>query len=150
MRTRRLALFLAALLALSLAGCGRLPFLPKERIDQPLFVFLGEEAFAEGFEANFPVEVAVSYTSVAGEERRVSSDPQVIRDVFNALKEIVVLSEEGPAHTDDYLDYSFSFADGGGLGFSFQSGMLHRMETLYALSGMAELENALPPPWVLP
>lgn len=115
----------------------------------PLFEFLNDPAitaFAQSFETDFPVSVAVLYQNVGGGEPITKDEERVIRAVFTALSKMVVMKEAGPGHTDDYLTYTFRMKDGKSVSFSFQSGMLDMDMALYEIVGYKELLKALRPP----
>ena len=109
--------------------------------------------FAQSFDANFPVSVSVLYQNVGGGEPYAVTDEATIRAVFDALQNIEVTGENGWAHTDDYLTYSFGMKDGSSMKFTFQSGCFNgRGERLFSLRGFDALAAALsyPPDWEPP
>jgi len=109
--------------------------------------------FAENFKSNFPVSVSVLYQNVGGGQPYTVTDEKMIRDVFEALKNIEVVEENGMAHTDDYLTYYFTMADNSSIQFTFQSGCyIGRRDNLLSLTGFGALSAALdyPPDWEPP
>jgi hypothetical protein len=122
----------------------------------PLFAYLNNPdvyALDANFETDFPVSVSVLYQNVGGGSPYTATDEATIRAVFAALKNISVTGEAGSAHTDDYLTYYFTMADGGGMEFTFQSGCyIGHNETLLSLEGFNALAEALsyPPDWEPP
>ena len=166
--------------AIFLAGCNGVP-LPEDKPGEarqtdkpisvpennpgyplPLFTFIdgGQESkktpcadFAEGFETDFPVSVSVLYQNVGGGEPYAVADEATIRAVYEALQNIEVTGENGWAHTDDYLTYSFKMNNGNSISFHFQSGSYHgRSDRLFSLSGFGALLEALdyPSDWEPP
>ncbi|MDR0840368.1 MAG: hypothetical protein LBN26_03150 [Christensenellaceae bacterium] len=122
----------------------------------PLFEYLNNpaiHALDANFETDFPVSVSVLYQNVGGGSPYTVTDEATIRAVFAALKNLSVTGEGGFAHTDDYLTYYFTMADGGSMQFTFQSGCyIGHNETLLSLEGFRALTEALsyPPDWQPP
>lgn len=117
------------------------------RVGTPLFEYLNNPeitAFAENFAEDFPVSVSVVYESITGGIPYTVTNPEVIRAVFDALAGITVLAEVGAAHTDDYLNYYFTMADGRIIrGFEFQQGRLVDRWAVHAISGFDALTRVL-------
>jgi predicted secreted protein len=120
---------------------------PKEGI--PLLEYLNDKAlttFAEHFDEDFPVSVSVRYDGESSGTPFTVTDPEIIRAVFEALRNIIVVGEwPASGHTDDYLNYYFEMADGRRIyGFEFQDGMLldARMG-LHEIIGFDVLQNVL-------
>ena len=120
-------------------------------IGTPLFTYLGAhiEAFAENFDTDFPVSVSVRHDTEASGIPFETTRSATIRAVFIALRTITVIGEGGPAHTDDYLVYTFKMADGREYAFSFQQGYLlegtsHGQQIL--IDGFDALAAVLSPP----
>ncbi|MCL2544442.1 MAG: protease inhibitor I42 family protein [Clostridia bacterium] len=120
----------------------------------PLLEYLDDPAltaFAERFDEDFPVSVSVRHDGEASGTPVTVTDPEVIRAVFEALGNIVVLGEwPVSGHTDDYLNYYFEMADGRIMyGFEFQGGMLlDAWMGLHEIIGFDALQNALPSPGI--
>jgi len=116
----------------------------------PLLAFLDNPAltaFAEHFEEDFPVSVAVRHDGEASGVPVVVTDPEIIRAVFESLRNITVIGEwPVSGHTDDYLNYYFEMTDGRSIyGFVFQSGMLlDETMGLHVITGFDMLQRALP------
>jgi len=117
-----------------------------------LFEFLDDpelSLFVEDFEADFPVSVSVRHDGEAGGVPLTVTDPEIIRAVFEALREISILGEwQESGHTDDSLNYYFEMADGRIIGgFVFQDGkLMDEWMGLYEIFGFDELQDALPDP----
>lgn len=118
----------------------------------PLFEHLANPvltAFAMNFETDFPVSVSVRHDGEAGGTPVTLTDPETVRAVFVALRQITVLGQwPASGHTDDYLNYYFEMADGRVIyGFEFQDGMLlDEGLGLYEITGFDALQRALPDP----
>lgn len=120
----------------------------------PLFEYLADPAlvaFAMNFETDFPISVSVRHDGEAGGIPVTATDPETIRAVFEALRQMTVLGEwPASGHTDDYLNYYFEMANGSEIyGFAFQDGMLLDGGLgVYEISGFEALQRALPDPWL--
>ncbi len=118
----------------------------------PLFWFLDDLTvswFVDNIKTNFPVSVSVRHDGEGSGEPVTSTDPATIQAVFDALCNISVLEENVKnGHTDDYLNYYFTLADGTVIsGFEFQDGMLlDAWMGLYEITGFDALQRALPDP----
>lgn len=146
-----IALALAAAMCFSMAGSDG----NRMRADQPgipLFEHLNDPAlaaFAQSFEANFPVSVSVRHDGEASGTPVTVTAPETIRAVFEALRQITVLCEAPVSgHTDDCLNYYFEMADGSVVyGFQFQDGMLlDEWMGLHVITGFDALQEALADP----
>ena len=146
MRIKRYCAFLLALtfalgLALSLFGCHVVN-------KKPLFEYLGEDAlaFADAFRNEGALSLTVRYDGEASGEPYTTKDEQTILAAFNALDNMIVISDGGSGHTDDYLVYYFEMHDGSYFYFNFQKGyyLTDRME-LIGITGFDELITAFPP-----
>jgi len=126
--------------------------LPQEGL--PLLEYLNDPiliAFAENFEEDFPISVSVRHDGEASGTPTTVTDPETIRAVFEALRNITVLGDwPVSGHTDDYLNYYFEMPDGKFVyGFEFQDSMLlDSWMGLHEITGFDTLQRALPDPGV--
>jgi len=124
------------------------------KVGVPLLEYLNDPVlttFAEHFDEDFPMSVAVRYDGESSGTPFTVTDPEIIRAVFEALRNIIVVGEwPASGHTDDYLSYYFEMADGRSIyGFEFQDGMLldARMG-LHEIVGFDALQSVLSDPGV--
>jgi hypothetical protein len=151
---KRFALLAALAVLLALAGCrdgadSEAGTTTKRVARLPLFEYIGEDAmaFAEHFEDDFPVSVTVRYETVAGGEPYETESRETIRAVFEALRNMTVVSDNGSGHTDDYLTYTFAMIDGRRHVFTFQTGCyLGDRGHLLGVEGFGALQAALSAP----
>lgn len=141
---------LLGILVVALAAAAGLAGIVRQPDGVPLFAYLNDpelNAFAENFERDFPVSVSVRHDTEGSGAPVTSADPETIRAVFKALSEMTVLPRTEGGHTDDYLYYIYTMADGRTIWTcTFQSGMLLDGDMwLHALTGYDALIEALPP-----
>jgi hypothetical protein len=152
---RLVALISTLVMTFALGGCqgsisGEIESTEKPIARVSLFEYIGDDAaaFAERFEEDFPVSVSVRHDTIASGYPYEVKDEETIRAVFEALKNMVVISDNGSAHTDDYLIYRFTTADGDQYSFEFQQGCYlgDGGGRLLGVEGFGALEAALSVP----
>ena len=108
-----------------------------------VFSYYGRSAvsFAAHFEEDFPFAVSVADIPYRG-TWVTSTDPALIRQVFEALQNITVLEGRANAHTDDESTSVFTMADGRAFSFVFQQGHLLLGGAQAEIDGYEQLDEA--------
>ena len=111
-----------------------------------LFAFLENQALVEHLAAELPVRATVCYSNIGGGIPYATENKIILRKLMEALAGITVFDADAGMHTDDYLDYSFEWADGTAFAMTFQKGKLIGVDMgAHPVAGFEGLLLAFPP-----